>query len=847
MNKFLLRYLLLFCLIGYSVAAYSQKQANVWYFGEYLGIDFNSGTAVPLNDGVLSTTEGVATISDTSGKLLFYTDGITVWNKSHTKMPNGTGLFGDPSSSQSAIIVPAIGDPTKFYIFTVDAQSGPKGLNYSVVNILLDGGKGDVVSKNISIVKNVTEKITGVRHCNNKDVWVIAHESASDVFFSFLITEMGVNTTPVISKTGIVLPGVVPPSTIDSSSLGYLKASPNGKRIALAHWTVNAEVSDFNNATGKVSNSISLFTPADPHYLSYGVEFSHNSQLLYVTCMYKNPVNSQVRNALFQYDVSLSGANNIRASKQIISQVADPGQMYGGLQLATDGKMYMSRYAYKFISAIEFPDVYGPGCNFITKAVEFSQIRQKATYGLPTFVQSYFYPPANFDFTTECPGLTTKFTYTPAPHIKSVLWQFDDPASGINNESILNNPVHEFSASGTYLVTLINYTDCGSDTVRRQVKTQTLDIDLGKDIVVCDKKPIVLNSIGVGSNNTFTWQDGSSQPTFTASESGLYWVEAKNQFGCIFRDSINVKFNPNTLNFTLGPDKDICAGQSVQFAAPQVSGFEYEWSTGAKTFSIQANAVNLYWCEIKNEGCVFRDTVLIKSILPSPMVNFGADKISCEGTPVKLSAITQGATYIWQDGSFTPEYLVNNTGIYHVEVDLNGCKKSDTVKVVFEYTPKFSLGPNQFVCESSPIKLSPIVDPSWKFLWQDGNTSSQYTVKKAGIYALTATNHCGSSQSKVEFTKTSCMVNIPAAFTPNGDGRNDVFKILGVEVINDFELTIFNRYGQIVYQSIDKYKGWNGKFKGLDSPTGAFVYILKYQNMISKEYSNVKGTFMLLR
>src|SRR6185369_16770394 len=143
-----------------SRVAHAQAQANIWYFGHYLGLGFNSGTAVPLNDGLTNTIEGVATISNSNGNLLFYTDGITVWNRLHQVMPNGTGLFGDPSSTQSAVIVPKIGDTTRYFVFTVDQIGGPHGLRYSVVNMTLDNGKGDIETKNVPLVTNVTEKVT---------------------------------------------------------------------------------------------------------------------------------------------------------------------------------------------------------------------------------------------------------------------------------------------------------------------------------------------------------------------------------------------------------------------------------------------------------------------------------------------------------------------------------------------------------------------------------------------------------------------------------------------------------------------------------------------------------------
>jgi DNA-binding beta-propeller fold protein YncE len=141
-------------------------------------------------------------------------------------------------------------------------------------------------------------------------------------------------------------------ASIDSSWLGYLKASPDGKRIAAAHWNVNVDVSDFDNATGIVSNTISLYQPGDPHLLSYGIEFSPNSNLLYTTYNVDDVNTALNKNELHQYDVSLGSAAAIRASRQTISAVFDPGERYGALQIAPDGKMYMALNTLKYISLL---------------------------------------------------------------------------------------------------------------------------------------------------------------------------------------------------------------------------------------------------------------------------------------------------------------------------------------------------------------------------------------------------------------------------------------------------------------------------------------------------------------
>src|SRR5438093_166854 len=109
---------LLFLLFSLNFLSQAQPhRSDNWYFGAYAGLNFSSGTPATLTNGALYTTEGCATISDSTGSLLFYTDGVTVWNRYHLMMPNGTNLHGDPSSTQSAIIVAKPGSNTQYYLF----------------------------------------------------------------------------------------------------------------------------------------------------------------------------------------------------------------------------------------------------------------------------------------------------------------------------------------------------------------------------------------------------------------------------------------------------------------------------------------------------------------------------------------------------------------------------------------------------------------------------------------------------------------------------------------------------------------------------------------------------------
>src|SRR6476620_12123887 len=231
--------LLLCLLFNYSFA---QKQTNFWYFGTLAGLDFNSGVPVALTNSPVNTNEGTAVISDAAGNLLFYTDGMQVWDKTNTQMPNGSGLFGDISTTQSALIIPDPGNSNLFYIFTIDDEGGD--LYYSVVNMTLNSGNGDVTTKNVLLLSGMTEKLTAVHHCNNHDIWVTAHKNGTNTFASYLVTNAGIDP-PVLSSTG----------TVHTDVHGQMKFSTDGNRIACAiGYQDITEFFDFDKSTGIITN-----------------------------------------------------------------------------------------------------------------------------------------------------------------------------------------------------------------------------------------------------------------------------------------------------------------------------------------------------------------------------------------------------------------------------------------------------------------------------------------------------------------------------------------------------------------------------------------------------------------
>ena len=354
-----------------SFLVQAQSEAKIWYFGSGAGLDFNSGNPVALTDGQMNTLEGCAVLCNESGQLLFYTDGITVWNRNHAIMLNGTGLLGHPSSTQSATIVRKPGSTTIFVVITLDARGGANGLRYSEIDLNLDGGLGGVTAtKNVLLYTPSCEKLAVVKHSNNTDVWVITHGFGNTTFNSHLLTSTGFSA-PIINNIGIFVP-----NTDTTYSMGYMKASPDGRKIAVCHNFLDAvQLFDFNSTTGILSNEQTLITV---HEWYYGVEFSSNSEVLYVTSNYNNK--------LFQFDLT---ATNIPSS---VITIYDFESSPGALQLGPDNKIYIALYNQNYLSSIENPEQLGAACNFQLNAVSLNG--RVSQFGLPAFEQSLFFNPA---------------------------------------------------------------------------------------------------------------------------------------------------------------------------------------------------------------------------------------------------------------------------------------------------------------------------------------------------------------------------------------------------------------------------------------------------------------------
>jgi hypothetical protein len=535
-----------------------QNETTKWYFGKFAALDFSTNPPTSLNNSSMTTQEGCASIADpNTGNLLFYTDGITIWNKNHLPMANGTGLMGNFSTTQSAIIVKQPGNSNIYFVITVDLQGSSNGLRYSVVDMSLVTGTGSVTIKNTLLYAPSTEKVTGVRHCNGTDIWIVSHEFNTDNFRSYLLTSAGMSMTPVISQVGSVH-GV--------SGQGYMRVSSNGKKLACAKSNGSPselELYDFDPATGIVSNYIMISNSVGNFW---GCEFSPDNTKLYGGTI--NP------GGLYQWDICAGSSTAIISSSVIITTSV----VLPCLQNAPDGKIYCAKWTGTTLGVINDPNLPGILCNFNPNGVTLTT--GSVTTGLPNFVTSYFKalpPPFTHTMTPQISCNTVTFS---APSVSSsgcftssisgYHWNFGDIASGSSNTSSFNNASHNFSSPGTYNVKLaLQYSDCGIDTIIQPVTILPSPVIAAAHRTICIGTTASLTASGATS---YTWSPGNittSGYTANPSSSAVYTVTGTGSNSCTASKTVSV-----TVKSCVGIAEDVLKDPPIVLPNPSSGNFE---------------------------------------------------------------------------------------------------------------------------------------------------------------------------------------------------------------------------------------------------------------------------------
>ncbi len=882
---------------------FGQGETSNWYFGNGAGITFNTdGSVTPVTNGKLDTFEGCATISDSFGDLLFYTDGIIVYDQDHSVMQNGGNLLGDPSSTQSALIVPKPGDPDIFYIFTVDTsafENDPdRGLNYSIVDISLNNGKGAVTQKNIPLLNDCSEKIAAViKDCSNQSIWLLTFASVggtSNTFDTFHAFE--------INETGVVRPAVK--TTFDDLRIddprGYLKISPDGKKLASANMKGGLYVYDFDAVTGKLANQEHVFISGS-NKAPYGVEFSPNSEFLYIHVSNDIFADSGHQSSLLQYDMQ---ALDISESQEII----DTRSIYrGALQLGDNGKIYRtSAKSYfegaPFLSVIHNPNQKGDAANYEHNAISLNG--KNATQGLPPFIQSFFNKITlikNADGTTSgslsiCAGEPARLEVEEIPGA-TYTWEKDGQPLA-NTGNILQIPATTDADSGKYRLTIQtgNPIDCpviGEALIEVAPLPETNAIALEQcDIDANNSDGFTVFDLGQANNGKAldfvfyeTLQDRELENhianpeayTNTQAFSQTLFYSVTNALGCSDTGEITLLVNSTTVDVsTLSPIM-ICDDSQVDAALigtidlddllqKEFADQEASFYSSLSDATLEDNALEgnfrtsdttIYVrIEDDNQCRTVQSIAIVVNPLPELFLE-DTYQVCSDGEALVIDAPFGFDSYTWfnldngqhSEIGTSQQIRISNGGNYSLEVGVvyenmgTSVRCTTTTEFVVRQSNRatFTAINIEDFSDNNTIMALVSGDGAYEFSLDGDSYQDEplFENLEPGFYTVFAQdkNGCGISEKEI------AVVGFPKFFTPNGDGSNDTWQLIGAgKDMVAGSISIHDRYGRLLKQLDAKGMGWDGNFTGQLLPASDYWFKITLIN--GREF---KGHFALKR
>ncbi len=520
----------------------AQNEFSKWIFGTAIGLDFSTNPPTQFNvSSNFGPSPVAATISDNSGNLLFYTNGIGVFDKTYAVMGNGSNI----GAVSAMVVAKQPGNNNNYYIFT---SGNNAWVRYSIVDMNLAAGMGSVTTLNTNIYLAGCNKLVTARHCNGKDVWLISHDYNSNQFRSYLLTNSGLSNTPVLSATGPTLnnPG---------AGSGALQVSPNGRLLAMAQasnsspstlGTAGFYLFDFDAATGIISNPFQI-TQAN---VSQVLEFSSDGKKLYGNT---SASSSNTASVLYQWDLCAGNSQAIAASAYSINLGS---YLAGDLRRAINGKIYMTYQPSGFapsysISVINTPTASGAAMNFVLGGQPTGTTMPNG--GLPNYINPYVKPVISFTPNANCQHVS--FTGPVAPTytggcsvntypINGYLWDFGDATSGAANTSTAASPMHSYSTTGTYSVKLIVYSNCTNDTIIQTVNVSNLmpSISVSGNSVICKGENRTYTATGA---STYSWSGAASTTSVASLSPASTTVYTVTGFanGCSTTNTFSVKVN----------------------------------------------------------------------------------------------------------------------------------------------------------------------------------------------------------------------------------------------------------------------------------------------------------------
>lgn len=546
-------------------------------------------------------------------------------------------------------------------------------------------------------------------------------------------------------------------------------------------------------------------------------------------------------------------------------------------------------------------------------------------------------PNNNFTATNLCSGDSTVFDPTFVSTPDSVLWNFDDPGSGLANASTDTMPSHLFTAPGTYNVSLTSYIAGNPSTTSQSITINPSPIITATNTgPYCPGEAVTVNETG-GAATSWSWttngsgiisnSTGQTTNASNVSDGDIFTVIGTDANGCIDSAQTTIVFSPTPLVIAsnAGP---YCAGDTVELFETGGDGVSWSWSTSGfgtivstnnqSPIVLNASDGDIFTVIVTGSNGCIDTTQTVVSMNPPPFVLAENTGPYCEGDTVFLNEIGGVATtWSWTTSgqgnisnnsaqnpfvtgaldleiftvtvtdaigctasaetavifTTTPQVIATNSGpycsgdpitVYESGGDADfwqwtsngsatfgaetnqtttvfdavdgemivvfasnqyGCTNSDTTYLSIAPTPIINFGPDTSICVENPYVLNAYFENA-TYLWQDSSTNATFTVSEPGTYwvIVTAGSCASGDEIMIESHECESEVIMPNVFTPNNDGINDILTPAYSKGLASMHTLIFNRWGNLVFESNDLQIGWNGG----DLVEGTYTFVIDY-------------------
>lgn len=865
-----------------AVELEAQELANThWHFAAGTGL-FHNGTGLESTTSSIDVLADVtpATISDADGDLLFYTDGQQVHGADGAVIANG--IFSN--LGLTSLFLPVPDDENRYYLF----RSAEWGVDYSVIDLTLNGGAGGIVDdlKEINFHPHSAE-LMAAHKANSVNYWLILADNASGgssiVLRSFEVSETDVTFSADYSFSYIFAGWY---QEVDDARL-----APDCSKIAVLHKGHYLTLYRFDNETGEVFDPLANAVDTQTAFTQRcNMEFSPNGEYIYV-------IGDFTKVDRFSLDTWDNFA--ISGSQTVVAQADFGTPTWQDIKLGPYGDLYLYNKSDQLIDILIDPNVEDGETG--VESTEFSLI--SGNYFFPNSPNlscvSFSFPVLQGD--GFCLGDTTVLGFNFGVEVEEIIWDFG--ADGISTGPANENPTWAlYEDEGTYEITLeLFYFDTWHTYTFNVSVGEEPQVELGEGGTFCEGETVTLS---VPENPTYeiNWSTGQTEPEINISTGGTYSVVVDN-LGCVVSDTVDFEMIPQI--DVLLEDAGQCAeAGNVVLDASNSATDDYLWNTGATEPSIEVATTGTYWVTLTNACFTVVDTAEV-ILVTFPEVLLPEDQSFCAGEEVVLTSSFTDGNISWNTGDTGPSITVSQAGAYFVSINFAGCETADTTFV--SVIPEVSVALEDFVfCESGTALLDATDPAATGYQWSTGSTEPTISVDASGSYWVIVENACFSAtdtseievvvfpdpllpqglsacsgdtvelspafaggdiqwntgetapsivvtesgfysvsieylgclafeETEVEFQDFSSLggLEMPNVFSPNGDNLNREFRPFLPEDPDrlfcgnnwfDADITIYNRWGNEIHKGICAWDGTNAN--GRDMSDGTYFYLV---------------------